>query len=58
MASVRVRNIDDETMSTLERLSSQNGRTVEDELREILCRAVDTEEEEPGGARQLQSLSD
>ena len=40
MTSITIQNLDDETMQILGRMAAANGHSVEDEVRDILVRAV------------------
>jgi plasmid stability protein len=49
MAQIIVRNIEDEVKSRLRRRAARHGRSMQDEMREILRDAVKEEEESSGG---------
>lgn len=40
MTTITIQNLDDETMQKLSRMAEANGHSVEDEVRDILMRAV------------------
>ncbi len=50
MAQLLVRNLDDEVKERLRRRAARRGRSMEEEVREILRSAVDRDEAGPPGA--------
>lgn len=49
MAQLLVRNIEDKVKAQLQRRAARHGRSMEEEVREILREATKTEDANPGG---------
>lgn len=55
MSRLLIRDIEDDVMRELERRAKSNGRTLEDEVIEILRKVLDEEEEEKNRASRATS---
>ncbi len=54
MATITIRNIDDEIKTRLRLQAAQHGRSMEQEVREILSRALMPERDQPAFAQRIQ----
>jgi antitoxin FitA len=54
MAAITIRNIDDEVKNRLRLQAAQHGRSMEQEVREILMRAVLPKRNQPAFAQRIQ----